>query len=173
MARSGHKPAATTGQYPNWTNCTIKSSSNCPGSGNNLPFCANGFAGWRVRRAHDRRRLEQPEDATEHGERGGDAEYNRHNSSGTPQRIDATGQETGEREQADGHPERAHNTPLVDGTPPARGSCSTAARSARATALYWASVMWCGSRPYSTRTCRAIWAWKASDSNTWRLSTAG
>src|SRR5262249_32502893 len=40
-----------------------------------------------------------------------------------------------------------HSVPLVDGTPLTRGSCSTACRSARATALYWASVMWCGSRP--------------------------
>ena len=37
--------------------------------------------------------------------------------------------------------------PLVDGTPVTRGSGSTACRNARATALYSASVMWCGSRP--------------------------
>ena len=40
-----------------------------------------------------------------------------------------------------------HSVPLVDGTPVTRGSYSTACRSARATALYCASVMWCGSRP--------------------------
>ena len=42
---------------------------------------------------------------------------------------------------------RCHRVPLVDGTPVTRGSNSTAWRSARATALYCASVMWCGSRP--------------------------
>src|SRR5690606_29906929 len=66
---------------------------------------------------------------------------------------------------------RGHRAPLVDGTPLTRGSGSTACRSARATALYCASVMWCGSRPYSVRTCSAIRALNASDSNTCRLIT--
>ncbi len=43
-------------------------------------------------------------------------------------------------------------------------------RSARASALNWASTMWCGSRPASTRTCRQIRAWKANDSKTWRVN---
>ena len=51
--------------------------------------------------------------------------------------------------------------PLVEGTPVSRGSTAIASRSARATALYCASTMWCGSRPESTRTCRAIRAWWA------------
>ena len=50
------------------------------------------------------------------------------------------------------------------GTPPARGSGATAVRSARATALNWASTMWCGLRPSITRTCRQIPAANASDS---------
>lgn len=42
----------------------------------------------------------------------------------------------------------AQRAPLVEGTTPAnRSSGSTAARNARAIALYWASAMWCGSRP--------------------------
>ena len=45
--------------------------------------------------------------------------------------------------------------------------------SARANALNWASTMWCGSRPDSTRTCRAIWAWNASVSKTCRVSEPG
>src|SRR6202040_685910 len=64
-----------------------------------------------------------------------------------------------------------HSVPLVDGTPVTRGSYSTACRSARATALYCASVMWCGSRPYSVRTCSAMRAFMASDSKTCRLIT--
>ncbi len=40
-----------------------------------------------------------------------------------------------------------YSTPFVDGMPPALGSDSVASRNARATALYWASAMWCGSRP--------------------------
>ena len=47
------------------------------------------------------------------------------------------------------------SAPLVEAMPVIRPSCSAAARSALATALNWASVMWCGSRPSSTRTCRA------------------
>ena len=54
--------------------------------------------------------------------------------------------------------------------PVSRGSKATASRSARATALNCASTRWCGSRPDSTRTCRAIWAWKASVSKTCRVS---
>ena len=50
------------------------------------------------------------------------------------------------------------------------GRGSTAARSARASALNWASTMWCGSRPDSTRTCRAIPACAANVSNTCRVS---
>ena len=40
-----------------------------------------------------------------------------------------------------------YSAPLVEGTPLTRGSDSVASRSARATALYSASVMWWGSRP--------------------------
>jgi len=64
----------------------------------------------------------------------------------------------------------AHRTPLVLGIPPARGSGAAAARSARATALNWASTMWCGLRPSMTRTCRQIPAEKASDSKMCRVS---
>src|SRR5215207_4178017 len=64
-----------------------------------------------------------------------------------------------------------HSVPLVDGTPLTRGSYSTAWRSARATALYCASVMWCGSRPYKVRTCSAMRAFIANDSKTCRLIT--
>src|SRR5690606_8962406 len=64
-----------------------------------------------------------------------------------------------------------HSAPFVDGTPLTRGSGSTAARSARATALNSASVTWCWSRPYSTRTCSAMRALSAIDSKTCRLST--
>jgi len=64
-----------------------------------------------------------------------------------------------------------HKVPLVDGTPVTRGSGSTAWRSARATALYCASVMWCGSLPYSVRTCNAMRPFIASDSKTCRLMT--
>ena len=46
--------------------------------------------------------------------------------------------------------------PWRSGRPSTRASRATAARSARATALNWASTMWCGSRPASTRTCRAM-----------------
>ena len=46
--------------------------------------------------------------------------------------------------------------PFALGTPITRESTATAARSARATALNWASTMWWGSRPASTRTCRAM-----------------
>ena len=49
-------------------------------------------------------------------------------------------------------------------------SGAIAARSARATALNCASTTWCGSRPASTRTCRAIAAWNASVSSTCRVS---
>ena len=64
----------------------------------------------------------------------------------------------------------AQSVPLVDGTPVSRGSSATASRNARANALNCASTMWCGSRPASTRTCSAIWAWKAIVSKTWRVS---
>ena len=47
---------------------------------------------------------------------------------------------------------------------------ATAVRSARASALNWASTMWCGSRPPRTRTCSAIWAFIAKDSSTCRVS---
>ena len=43
--------------------------------------------------------------------------------------------------------------------PVSRGSSATASRSARASALNCASTRWCGSRPASTRTCSASWAW--------------
>src|SRR5208282_2912218 len=62
---------------------------------------------------------------------------------------------------ASGHQE---STPLVLGTPPARGSGAAAVRSARATALNWASTMWCALRPSMTRMCRQIPAANASDS---------
>src|SRR5699024_2117878 len=62
-----------------------------------------------------------------------------------------------------------HSAPLVEGTPCTRASGCTAARRARASALNWASAMWCGSRPSSTRTCRQIPAWKAMASNTCRV----
>src|SRR5262249_9059923 len=63
-----------------------------------------------------------------------------------------------------------YSTPFVDGTPCTRGSSSTAARTARATALYCASVMWCQSRPLCTMTCNAIAAWWTNDSKTCRVS---
>src|SRR5690606_22162002 len=58
-----------------------------------------------------------------------------------------------------------HRAPFVDGTPDDRGSGSTAARRARATALNCASAMWWGSRPASRRRCMVRPAWKASDSS--------
>ena len=64
----------------------------------------------------------------------------------------------------------AQSRPLVDGTPVSRGSSATASRNARAKALNCVSTRWCGSRPASTRTCSAMWAWKASVSKTWRVS---
>ena len=45
------------------------------------------------------------------------------------------------------HTGHHQSTPLVLGMPPARGSGAAAVRSARATALNWASTMWCGLRP--------------------------
>jgi len=62
------------------------------------------------------------------------------------------------------HPGGTHRTPLVLGMPLARGSGVRAARSARAKALNWASTMWCGLRPYSTRRCTQMPADAASDS---------
>ena len=56
------------------------------------------------------------------------------------------------------------SAPLALGIPTTRGSGATAARSARATALNWASTMWCGSRPASTRTWRHSPALEAKDS---------
>ena len=50
------------------------------------------------------------------------------------------------------------------------GRCATASRNARANALNCVSTMWCGSRPASTRTCSARWAWNASVSKTCRVS---
>ena len=44
-------------------------------------------------------------------------------------------------------PRIAYSTPFVDGTPADLGSSAAAARSARATALNWASTMWWGLRP--------------------------
>ena len=49
--------------------------------------------------------------------------------------------------ECDGLAAPIYRTPLVDGTPGDRGSNAAAARSARATALNWASTMWCGLRP--------------------------
>ena len=66
-------------------------------------------------------------------------------------------------------PVRGHSA-LGRGHAVSRGSSATASRSARANALNCASTMWCGSRPDSTRTCSAIWAWKAIVSKTCRVS---
>src|SRR5215468_12569490 len=84
----------------------------------------------------------QPEQAArgrEHRQHQGDPEP--HPVALLPERQCAAEQETGEREQCD-----AHSAPLVLGTAPAlRGSMAHAWRSARATALNWASTMWCAS----------------------------
>ena len=64
----------------------------------------------------------------------------------------------------------SQSAPLVEGTPVSRGSIATASRNARANALNWVSTMWCGSRPASTRTCSAMWAWNAIVSKTCRVS---
>src|ERR1035438_6238918 len=60
-------------------------------------------------------------------------------------------------------PRSDHRTPLVLGTPALRGSGATAARSARATALNWASTRWCGLRPVTSR-CRQMPADDVTDS---------
>ena len=63
-----------------------------------------------------------------------------------------------------------HRLPLVEGTPETRGSGSTACRSAGdRLVLRLGDVV--RSRPYSVRTCRAMRALNASDSNTCRLIT--
>ena len=62
------------------------------------------------------------------------------------------------------------SAPLVVGTPVSRGSIATASRNARANALNCVSTMWCGSRPESTRTCSAMWAWNEIVSKTCRVS---
>ncbi len=64
---------------------------------------------------------------------------------------------------------RTHRVPLVLGTPDDRGSGATAARSARATALNWASTMWCGLRPVTSR-CRQMPAVAVTDSKKCRVS---
>ena len=56
-----------------------------------------------------------------------------------------------------------HRMPLVLAMPGLRGSGATAARSARATALNWASTMWCGLRPVTSR-CRQMPADDVTDS---------
>src|SRR5690606_28450967 len=61
------------------------------------------------------------------------------------------------------------SVPLVDGTPVSRGSMAAASRNARANALNYASTRWWGSRPASTRTSNAFWAWKEIDSKTSRV----
>ena len=67
---------------------------------------------------------------------------------GEPAQAQDAGHDVGLAEGGeDDESARAHRAPLVEGTPLTRGSGSTAARSARASALNWASTMWCGSRP--------------------------
>ena len=85
-------------------------------------------------------------------------------------RADGGAQVAGAVVEDDDGLRRAQSEPLVEGTPVSRGSSATASRKARANALNCVSTMWCGSRPASTRTCSAIWAWKASVSKTCRVS---
>ncbi len=64
--------------------------------------------------------------------------------------------------------DQRHRAPFVEGTTPSmRVSGSTAARRARASALNWASTMWCGSRPRTRSRCTHRPAFRASDSTTW------
>src|SRR6266568_7714133 len=56
-------------------------------------------------------------------------------------------QEEAEHDEQRGTVAVGHSTPFVDGTPVTRGSGAQASRSARATALNWASTMWCALRP--------------------------
>src|SRR3954464_13004433 len=125
-------------------------------------------------RARERNRSAgEPEDGAADGEQGRHAQHPGHELGRLPGRVHAAHQETAQGEQQDSDYFLAHRTPFVEGMPPARGSGSVAARRARATALYSASAMWCGSRAWMARTCSAICAWKAGESNTWRVSTNG
>ncbi len=62
-----------------------------------------------------------------------------------------------------------HRAPLVDGMPVTRGSGSTAARSARASALNWPRRCGAGRGPRSASGARRARAFMASDSMTWRV----
>src|SRR3954447_5356175 len=119
----------------------------------------------------------QPEQAAGRGQRG---EHQRDHERDLgralrPQRDGAADQQPGEAEQDD-----AHSAPLVLGTTPAlRGSSAHACRSARATALNWASTMWCASgwapcRPARRMlTCSVTRAEWAKDSQMWRVRLVG
>src|SRR5699024_6694383 len=63
----------------------------------------------------------------------------------------------------------AQRTPSGLGTESLRGSSSTAGRGPRAKALYWASTMWCGSRPRTRSRWTVSPPWKAMDSSEWEV----
>src|SRR5207302_10563672 len=59
-------------------------------------------------------------------------------------------------------PRHGVSVPFVLGTPCSDGSIAIASRSARANALYAASIMWCALLPASMRTCSVSFAASAN-----------